>query len=305
MRGSVYYQTSLLAKAVFSEGTKKEDRINPDYVSYGKVASFKTMETYRRIWNNFGLYLRDEFNVKDFELVTSEHIESYMLQKIDISPSQQYMEKISSALGKLEHAIRLFRHSVGKIYREYDFSIRQTILDKLRKEASVYDGYHNRVYDVPADIISLMEDEKHKLAAKMQLQSGARFEGVGLISKKQRIKKEIDPVTKQQVYMLETKEKGGKVGFISLTPELYEELQSYLEKEDVFKVDYQVYARDIRNSCKKLGVRPEGTHGFRWSFAQRRIREYQEYGSSYLQALQGVSIEMKHNRITISEHYLG
>ena len=305
MRGSIYYQTSLLAKAIFEEGATKEAKTEPYSVDYKKVSSFETMETYRRIWNNLGIYLKVEYGIKDFEHITSEHIESYMLQKIDISPSRQYMEKISSALGKLELAIERFRDGIYDQYVEYDFDIRKEVLKKIRQEELVYDGYHDRAYRQPLAIIEQLQDPKHKLAASMELESGARFEGVGLIKASQKIEKDIDPVTKKPIYKLETQEKGGKRGFIYLTEALYRELEGYLQRDGVFKIDYQQYAKAIREACKLLGIDAEGTHGFRWAFAQRRIVEYQEHGYSYLEALQGVSIEMKHNRITISEHYLG
>ncbi len=305
MRGSIYYQTSLLAKAIFEEGATKEAKTEPYSVDYQKVSSFETMETYRRIWNNLGLFVKEEYGIKDFECITPQYIESYMMQKIDISPSKQYMEKISSALGKLALAIMHFRNDITRDFVEYDFDVRKRVLSHIRDEGLVYDGYHDRAYSAPLAIIKQLKDKKHRLAASMQLHSGARFEGVGLIKKSQKIKKGIDPVTKKEVYMLETKEKGGKVGFIYLSPKLYAELMVYLQADGFFKIDYQQYAKAIRDACKVLGIKGEGTHGFRWAFAQRRIVEYQEHGYSYLEALQGVSIEMKHNRINISEHYLG
>ena len=53
MRGSVYYQSSQLVKQIFQEGAKKEDKINPNHEYYQMVSSYKTMESYRRVWNNF------------------------------------------------------------------------------------------------------------------------------------------------------------------------------------------------------------------------------------------------------------
>ena len=57
MRGSVYYQSSQLVKQIFQEGLKKEDKINPNHEHYQMVSSYKTMESYRRVWNNFFNYL--------------------------------------------------------------------------------------------------------------------------------------------------------------------------------------------------------------------------------------------------------
>jgi hypothetical protein len=54
-----------------------------------------------------------------------------------------------------------------------------------------------------------------------------------------------------------------------------------------------------------MSMTPEGSHGLRWNFAKRRIMEYAKAGYTYEQSLQAVSWEMKHNRASITEHYLG
>ena len=125
MRGSVYYQSSQLVKQIFQAGAKKEDKINPNHEHYQMVSSFKTMESYRRVWNNFFNYLKEHWKIKDFEKISSEHVHAYMDYKIEYYPSKQYLEKISAALGKLEIALKNFSKNIHKIEKYYDFSIRQ------------------------------------------------------------------------------------------------------------------------------------------------------------------------------------
>ena len=74
MRGSVYYQSSQLVKQIFVEGAKKEDKINLNHEHYQVVSSYKSMETYRNIWNNFFNYLLEHWKIKDFEKIESEHL---------------------------------------------------------------------------------------------------------------------------------------------------------------------------------------------------------------------------------------
>ena len=132
MRGSVYYQSSQLVKQIFEEGAKKQDKINPNHENYQMVSSYKTMESYRSIWNNFFNYLLEHWKIKDFEKIEAQHIGAYMDYKIEYYPSKQYLEKISAALGKLEIALKLFAKNIHNKNREYDFSIRQVILDQAR-----------------------------------------------------------------------------------------------------------------------------------------------------------------------------
>ena len=307
MRGSVYYQSAVLTKVIFFEGAKKINRINPNHEHYLCIASFKTMQSYKKVWDNFFNYLKEHFKVKNFELITSEHVKSYIEYKIEYYPSKQYLEKIISALGKLE--IALNRYSKDKYDNPitYDFKIRQELLNNARDLKLVANNYHNRVYINPTLVIRNLKDINHQIAASIQLEGGARSEGVTLIKEEQLKGYKIDDITKQTVGIVETKEKGGKVGDVLVSSQTYKKLEGYFTSNDTltFKIKYQDYLDDIRNACEKLNIIYQGSHGFRWTFAQNRVRIYQKHNYTYEQALQGVSWEMKHFRASITEHYLG
>ncbi len=308
MRGSVYYQSAELAKVIFVAGAKKKDRIDPTHSYYQAVASYNTMDTYRSVWNNFFNYLVEHFKLKNCELITAEHVLAYIEYKIEYYPSKQYLEKITAALGKLE--IALNKYSLAKYPDNtisYDFQIRQEILNQARDLKLVANNYVNRVYQDPHLIIGHLSSAEHKLAASIQLEGGARAEGVTFIKQEQLKGYKLDEISKKEVGVIETKEKGGKVGDVLLTPKIYKELENYflMQKTTIFKIRYQAYVDDIRETCKRLNVSPKSSHGFRWTFAQNRVREYQKHGYTYEQSLQGVSWEMKHFRASITEHYLG
>ena len=305
MRGSVYYQSSQLVKQIFASGAKKEDRVNPNHPHYQKIASYKTMESYRTIWNNFFNYLKEHWSVKDFEEIEAHHVEAYMDYKVEYYPSKQYLEKISAALGKLEIALRHFAKNIHDEIREYDFSIRQDILNESRDLKLVANNYHNRAYRDPTTLIRYLSHPVHKLAAKIQYEGGSRIEGVALIKEKQLLGTKIDLVTNTNKGVIFTKEKGGKEGEVLVLLETYYELQSYLQQCKIFKVNRQAYYEDIKQSAFISNEVAEGSHGLRWNFAKRRVLEYAKAGYSYQDSLQQVSYEMKHNRASISEHYLG
>lgn len=307
MRGSVYHQTANLVKVIFVEGAKKEERIDPKHDYYQCVASYSTMDTYRSVWNNFFNYLREHWKLKNCELITEEHIEAYFEYKIEYYPSKQYAEKISAALGKLETALNKYSIATKEKPTVYNFNIRQSILNNARDYKLVANNYKNRTYQNPLAIINNLSTAEHKLAAIIQLEGGARVEGVGLIKKEQLHGYKIDDISQEKKSILETKEKGGKIGDVLLTPQTYKELENYFinSGRSIFKLRYQDYADDIKNACMLSGETANGSHGFRWTFAQNRVREYQKYGYSYEQALQGVSWELKHFRASVTEHYLG
>ena len=305
MRGSVYYQSSQLVKQIFQEGLKKEDKINPNHEHYQMVSSYKTMESYRRVWNNFFNYLKEHWEIKDFEKIEAQHIEAYMDYKIEYYPSKQYLEKISAALGKLEIALKNFAKNIYKVEKDYDFSIRQIILDQARDLKFVANNYHNRAYSNPLLLISNLKNLMNKLAAKIQLEGGARIEGVALIKPEQLLGTKIDKVTKTQKGIIFTKEKGGKQGEVLVSLKTYAELENYISLNSKFKINRQDYYNDIKQAALISKEISEGSHGLRWNFAKRRMFEYGKAGYSYSDSLQQVSYEMKHNRASITEHYLG
>lgn len=307
MRGSVYHQTANLAKVIYVERAKKEERVDPEHDYYQCVASYSTMDTYRRVWNNFFNYLREHWKLKNCELITAEHVEAYFEYKIEYYLSKQYAEKISSALGKLETALTKYSKSYKDIPVIYDFSIRQNILNHARDYKLVANNYVNRTYQNPQIIIDNLSSVEHQIAASIQLQGGARAEGVLLIKQEQLKGYTIDEISQKKKGIVETKEKGGKVGDILISPNIYAQLEDYYmsTQKSIFKLKRQHYTDDIKHVCNGLNIIPKGSHGFRWTFAQNRVREYQKYGYSYEQALQGVSWEMKHYRANITEHYLG
>ena len=304
MRGSVYYQSSQLAKQIFESGAKKENRINPNHEHYQKVASYKTMESYRSIWNNFFNYLLEHWKIKDFEKIESEHIAAYMDYKIEYYPSKQYLEKISAALGKLEIALKLFSKNISKLEKDYNFSIRQTLLNEARDLKLVASNYHNRAYNNPELLIFHLENSLHKLAAKIQLEGGARIEGVALIKSEQLLGTKLDSITNMEKGIIFTKEKGGKVGEVLVSIDTYTNLESYILEYNKFKINRQEYYNDLKQAAIASNENPEASHGLRWNFAKRRMFEYGKAGYSYDDCLQQVSFEMKHNRASITKHYL-
>lgn len=304
MRGSVYYQASQLVLQVFVEGAKKEDRVNPQHEHYQMVASYKTMESYKNVWENFFNYLKEHWNIKDFEKIESEHIQAYMEYKVEYYPSKQYLEKISASLGKLEIALTKFSKNISKHKREYNFSIRQTILDNARDFKLVANNYHNRAYSNPELLITNLKEPLHQLAAKIQYEGGARIEGMALIKYEQLKGRKIDSVTNKEVGILVTKEKGGKVGDILINLDTYKKLENYLEESKIFKINRQSYYNDIKQAAIISNENLEGSHGLRWNFAKRRMFEYGKARYKFEECLLEVSNEMKHNRASITQHYL-
>ena len=305
MRGSVYYQTAELSKVIFQEGVKKDDRVNPKHQHYQKIASYNTMKSYRDIWNNFFNYLREHWKIKDCENIDSQHVLSYIDYKIEYYPSKQYLQKIVSAIGKLEVALIQYTKLKYGTSNNYDFSIRNFLNKEATNLKLVANNYHNRAYKKPKELISNLSSPLHQIAAKIELEGGSRVEACSLIKKEQLLGYKVDEITKVQKGVVFTKEKGGKEGEVFISIDTYSSLIHQINTVGIFKIYRDKYMKDIRDTCERLNINPEGTHGFRWNFAQRRLFEYASASYTYEQSLKLVSHEMKHNRASITEHYIG
>lgn len=305
MRGSVYFQSAELIKCLYVEGAKKIERIDPNHKNYESLGSYLTAKAYRDVWNNMFLYLAEHWKIKDTEKITSEHVAAYMSYKSEYHVSHQYLQKINAAMRALEIALNRFSLKAHGVHGEYDFSIRQIILNESRNMELIADNYHNRAYAKPMELIYSLAQPIHRLAAFIEYEGGARLEGCALIKREQLQGYRRDPITKVVMGVIKTREKGGKEGNVRVLTPTYEWLKEHILEYGRFKIDRQQYAADIRTTCGHLEIKANGSHGLRWNFAKRRIMEYARAGYTYEQSLQGVSWEMKHNRASITEHYLG
>lgn len=342
MRGTIFFQTGKLAEVLYKPGLSK-----PDQKATGYLANAKTIEKYRDIWNAIGEYAKQEFGLKDLQNLTAEHIQAYMEQKVDDQVSEQYLEFTSSLIGKLEIALTKLNaqfflanaHYAATLNRTYDFSIRKSILGNARKNHLVIersdDPEYCRAYDNPQALIAAIQNPLFKLAATIQLESGARLEGVKridntLIIKQKKLNEntlsdcieytlidegycevpqlqgtEYDALSAAQKGRMFDVEKGGKPGILLLSIQTYDQLKAYLLQNHYFKIDITQYREALKDAALMTQQPYQGTHGLRWNFAQERFYTIQAIGGlTYEQALQQVSWEMKHERASVTEHYL-
>ncbi|NBK98094.1 MAG: hypothetical protein EOM50_08750 [Erysipelotrichia bacterium] len=334
MRGSRKYQCSQIAKVIFQPELSKIDQKKE-----GRIANASTTETYGEVWIEIIDYFFNEEKIKDIQALNSTHIERYMTMKLQTGISIQRAELISSAIGKLEVGLKMLgtRFENSDKYAEYDFSIRHTILQNAKQSNILRKGsrvkHYTRAYKDPLGLIDALVNPFYKLAAKIQFESGARVSAVENIYRLKRIKPEklvnnhlnsipivsesakhvfveqlqgvkADPYTHKESGFLLTVEKGGKPGLVRLSMKTYEELNDYLDQNGAFKINYNTYLRALEAAAVKTCQRYEASHGLRWNYAQNRIVELQESGYSFHQAEQIVSWEMKHERPSITQHYL-
>ena len=335
MRGSHANILTEICKVIYEPELSKIEQKKE-----GLLANAHTVETYKNIWDEIIQFVLVECKIKDFQAIESQHIESYFSQKLQTGITIQYAELISSAIGKLEIALKKLAqkfHNHHK-YAEYDFSIRFKLLKEAKEANMLKKGskvkYYSRAYANPCALINALTHPWFRLAATIQFEGGARVSAVEKIYPLRQIKphklidnkltnieivkespkhvfvKQLQGIqpdfyTKEKVGYLLTVEKGGKPGLVRISIDTYELLEMYLEENGSFEIAYDAYIDALKEAAEKTHQTYNGSHGLRWNYAQNRIVELQEYGYSYAQSEQIVSWEMKHNRASITQHYTG
>ena len=267
------------------------------------IHSFGTRDTYLDKWQELGRFCKEEFRIKDLEKLTAEHVKEFLAYKIEMGVSYSHWSGNAAAFAKLENALNAYSERFDR-GSSYDF---RSAIKELRSEARLelprFTGTRN--YDKPERLIAAIKDSTHQLVAKIQHESGLRIAGATNITAGQLKGLSKDAVTGKAVGLIDYKGKGGKAGTVQVSAATYQELEKYIFGHGTLNVSADAYRSSLKVAAQVTGQSYNGSHGLRWNFAKERFSELQKSGIGYEKALGLVSESMGHNRIEISEHYLG
>jgi integrase len=267
------------------------------------IHSFGTRDTYLDKWQELGRFCKQEFKIRDLEKVTTDHVREFLAYKTELGVSYSHWSGYSAAVSKLENALNAYSDKNNR-GNTYNF---RTAVKELRPDAKAelprFAGTRN--YDNPHTLLDAISNLTHQLVGRIQHESGLRIAGATNINTGQLMGLAKDAITGKVVGLIDYKGKGGKLGRAQVNPETYRKLTDHIKKQGELKVSGDSYRTSLKTAAQATGQEYNGSHGLRWNFAQERFAELQKSGVSYEKALGEVSRELGHNRINITEHYLG
>lgn len=267
------------------------------------IHSLGTRGNYQGKWQEFGRFCKEEFGLKNLEKLTADQVREFLAYKIELGVSYSHWGGYAAAIGKLESALNSYSARLDR-GTAYDF---RSVVKELRPEAKAelprFSGTRN--YDSPGRLTDSISNQTHQMVARIQHESGLRVAGASSISASQLKGLVRDDLTGKMVGQIDYKGKGGKLGIANMKPDTYQRLAEYIGKHGQLKVSVDGYRQSLKTAAQASGQGYNGSHGLRWNFAQERFQELQAAGKSYEKALGVVSHELGHNRIEITEHYLG
>ncbi len=268
------------------------------------IHSDGTKNNYLDKWQEIGRFAKEEFGLRDFEKLTGAQVLEFLAYKIELGVSYSHWSGYAAAFGKLENALNAYSAKFDRGKNEYNF---RAAVNELRSDAKAelprFSGTRN--YECPDKLSTAIQKQDHQLVARIQLESGLRVAGASYISASQLKGMAEDALTGKHVGLINYIGKGGKPGTAHVTPDTYQRLAEHIATHGQLKVSIDGYRQSLKAAAAASGQSYNGSHGLRWNFAQVRFKELQSCGVGYEKALGVVSDDMGHNRIEITEHYLG
>lgn len=268
------------------------------------IHSYSTADSYRATWRQVLQFAKDEYNVRDAEKLEGMHLRAWLETRIEDNVAHATYMSYAAACGKLEVALNGYAASTGNEKR-YDFKekIRAT-REEAHDELKRFTG--SRAYTDPAGLIGAITNGNHRLAASVQVESGARIHETAVIRATQLRSINTEPVTGQQRGVVEIKGKGGKVRMLYVKPETYRELEQYIKQQGDFRIDKDAYRMTLKEAAITTRQNYTGSHGLRWSYARERYQEVMQRGYTAEQSLLSLSWSMGHDRLddAVTIHYL-
>ncbi len=327
MRGGIRKQIGAILLGILRIGlSRHKAKIDHD----GKSPFIHSLNTFHQTFRRLrplGEWLK-KIGIHDLEVLTPSLIERYILDRLQYhvarGHARQTFKVELSALSALERGLTQFSSSHRSNPTVYDFSeVRGKFTQKARQLATLTNPYKLRALPDPEAAIDALRNTIYRIMALLQLETGARTEGIGAPSDGKNpfsmanfchpetgVDMGIvnDPVTNQPVAKLWTKEKGGKIAFKYCSVELRETLEQYFSEScNRLEAKYKSYLEALNKAMKETNqyAKGRGSHGLRCNFARRRWAECLKNGYSDLEAKLLVSKEMNHNRPNVIEWYLG
>ena len=288
---SIVKQMSDMANESMRIGEKKH-QAKMDGTAQSGIFSFKTATAMKSTWCNFGKFCREEFGIKDIKKISPEMIRDYLGKKAyDDEISAKSYTNVCSRLEKFCTALESKR---GVDVAEMRAEIKEcrAFTADLRAAPKT-----NRAYLDPENMIRIIVDPDCRLAAKLQLEGGARISEIAKLDRRN--------LTPYEGEIVLRNTKGGLVRTTTVSKETYDELIKIIKERGQYRLDVKNYRAELREAAMRSGDdAKKSTHGFRFNFAQRLYFQLIAEGMSPPMAKSRVSSRLGHKRSEITERYL-
>lgn len=269
----------------------------------------KTFSDYIDRAQDFARFAEDKFGIASpFEL-RAEHAAEFLLQKMQDGCLQSTLAAYGAALRKFDIALERSAE-VMRDGRLFDAKQEDRIRSGVDEAAQIFNEYaergdrHSRAYQEPEAVIGAISQDDHRLAAAIQVESGARLTGVQELPRHFLHGIVEHPVTGEEVGSFHCRGKGSfdYEAYVSL--ETYSNLDEYVQEHGALRIDPDAYREDVKQACEAVGEDYSGTHAFRHNFVQEMYGRAIEIYQDDHKAAKAVMELVGHHRTSVLQVYL-
>lgn len=281
-------------------------RTSRDIAAVCLVTGYETLDKYRQVAIMFGRWIKEEYGCRwDISATTEDNVWHFLMHYIDLGVALRTWRTYASALNKLALALTMYSLKT-RSGLTYDF---RSAIDSLRPVAAAELELDDETkeYVDPVGLIRNIEDVRCHVAAAVQNEGGARIREAGLIRAEQLVGTGVDDVTGRaigKIFLPSVAAKGGRTRVINVATQTHADLSEIITREGELRIDDDSYRRILAKAAQATSQRYTGSHGLRYCFAQRRLKECLASGMGEVAAMLRVAQEMGHSRPGITLTYV-
>lgn len=298
MRGNRDYQVYQVLKNIDGIGKSKKENKSVPHLRGGLttsplIHSYNSKRVIEARCKELYDYVKEKFNRKDLQAITSEEIRSFIQSKVDGGLKKRSIDTIISQLEKIRSSLDMMEKHKKKGHENL-FTREDLEACKVMAENGKASEHRNRAYKNPDKLINAISDEKCKIVAELQCDYGLRVSEANKLRESNFKEKDL----------IEVRGKGGYYILKRLKEDMVERIRGFIQREGKFFVSQKVYRSELERACKATKQAFQNTHGLRYNYAQSKYIEYLQQGYAPLEAQKMVSEEMGHHRADITMHYI-
>ena len=293
------------------------------------IHSHSTCDTYEAVIVNIIEYCRNlpaPDRAANMYKITADNIRAWAASRREPQPAKidsegmplprQYrsaktLRKELSAAEKMETMLNKLDELKGReVTRDWSAALaeaRSVITEDVKasnQESRFRFVVKDRAYADCIKVAECLKNEKYRLAAKAQIEGGARMKEVNNIHANQ-LKGLITMADGSKSGQIAIKGKGGYPRTISVSEITYQSIKAIVEQKGQFRFTPNRYDEAIKKACAKTGQDYNGSHGFRYNSVQIDYFLQRLEGVCRAKALKNSSETIGHHRADITQHYLG
>jgi integrase len=281
-----------------------------------KIHSYGTSNTYLPYWKQLAKFAEEKKGITDIREISNRTVKEYLHHKMHGTiKTFSSFSKVIAAVNKMGSTLNKMSEKEG-LNKSYEWSkvtdkMRDLGRDKLPTIKEIESDLREKGLSIGRGFIDSQAVVNHinpdkndfVLAGQMQAETGCRIHEIAVVKQDQLRGLGLDPYTNKEVGVMQVEGKGGKIREVYLSRETYKKIESKVEEKD-FKINKSGYTREIKDAAARSGQAYTGTHDFRHSWVQERMKEVINLGFSKSEAKRSTSEEIGHVRPYITETYL-